>query len=98
MTVGILPIGYFDGVDRRLSNKGYVIINGKTCTIVGNISMNITTVDVTHVPNLKIGQEVTVYSNNPEDKNSIQNAAKICQTIPYELLIHLAPSTKRIIV
>ena len=40
--------------------------------------------------------EVTVFSDNSNDKNSITNSAKICQTIPYELLIQLSPTTKRI--
>ncbi len=97
-TLGVLPIGYYDGVDRRLSNKGWVIVDGQPCKIVGRVSMNITTVNISNVPNPKIGDEVFVYSNSRSDKNSIENAAKICRTIPYDILVHLATSTKRIIV
>lgn len=60
MQIGILPIGYNDGVDRRLSNKGFVKINGKTCKILGRVSMNITTIDLTNTPNAKIGDTAVI--------------------------------------
>ena len=94
--VGILPVGYFDGVDRRLSNKGFVTVNGIVCKIIGIVSMNITTIDLSEVENPLIGHEVTIYSNNPKGQNSISKAAEICKTIPYELLVHLTPSIKRL--
>lgn len=98
MILGVLPAGYNDGVDRRLSNKGVVTINGKSCPIIGLVNMNLTTIDLSLVKYPKIGQEVVIYSDNPKDKNSIQNSAKLCKTIPYELLIHLHPSTKRTVI
>ena len=98
MVLGVLPLGYFDGVDRRLSNKGFVIVNGQSCKIIGRVSMNITTIDLTKIPNPQIDQEALVYSSNPQDKNSIQNTARICKSIPYDILIHLSASTKRVIV
>lgn len=98
MTIGILPIGYFDGIDRRLSNIGYVEINGTFCQILGKISMNITVVDITEVKNSHIGQEVIVYANKAHNKNSFYAAADLCKTIPYELLVHLSPTTKRKVV
>lgn len=97
MTLGVLPLGYFDGVDRRLSNTGFVMVNGKACKIIGRVSMNITTIDLTDLDNPIIGQDVIVYSNNPKDLNSIENAAKLCKTIPWELLVHLDPSIKRVV-
>ena len=97
-TIGVLPIGYYDGVDRRLSNKGVVLVDDVECPIIGRVSMNITTVDLTKVSNPYIGQEVFVYSSNSMDPNSIENAAKLCGTIPYDLLVGLAPSTKRVII
>lgn len=98
MVAGVLPLGYYDGVDRRLSNKGYVLVNGHRCRILGRVSMNLTTVDLSTAVNPAIGQEVIVFSDNPTDPNSIFNCARICKTIPYDLLIHLAPSTKRVVV
>ncbi|MDP3888516.1 MAG: alanine racemase [bacterium] len=98
LTIGVLPIGYYDGVDRRLSNKGIFLINNIPCPILGRVSMNVNIIDLKLVPNPKVEQEVVVYSSNPKDKNSIANSAKICKTIPYDLLVNLAESTKRIIV
>lgn len=98
MVIGILPVGYNDGVDRRLSNKGLVLVDNTICPIIGLISMNITTIDLSKVKNPYIGQEVIIYSDNPADPNSIQNTAKLCKTIPYELLIHLHPTTKRVVI
>ena len=95
MTVGILPIGYYDGVDRRLSNLGFVRIGKKYCRILGRVSMNITAIDLSSIPHPKVGQEAEVFGR--EGKNSILESAKICKTIPYELLIHLASSTKRVV-
>lgn len=97
MKMAIIPIGYFEGVDRKLSSKGYVLIKNKYAKIIGRVSMNISIIDVTNIKNVKVGQEVIVYSNDPSAKNSIQNSAKICNTIPYELLVHIGSSTKRVI-
>jgi alanine racemase len=97
MRIAILPIGYHDGVDRRLSNKGYVSYKAKILPIVGRISMNISAVDVTNA-NVAVGAMITIYSNDYLSENSIQNSARMCDTIPYELLIHLASSTKRVVI
>ncbi|MBI2600152.1 alanine racemase [Candidatus Daviesbacteria bacterium] len=98
MLIGILPIGYYDGVDRGLSNKGIVMIDSTVCPIIGRVSMNLTTIDLSKVKNPMTDQQVTVYSDNKQNKNSIENAAKICKKIPYEILVNLAASTKRVVV
>lgn len=95
MVIGILPIGYNDGVDRRLSNKGVVLTDKTYCPIIGRISMNITTIDLSKVRNPYINQEVIIFSSNSLDKNSIVNAAKTCHTLPHDLLVHLSDSMKR---
>ncbi|MBI4037390.1 alanine racemase [Candidatus Daviesbacteria bacterium] len=96
--LGVLPIGYFDGVDRRLSNLGVVQVNSINCPIIGQVSMNITTIDLSKIKNPKLGQKAVIFSNNCKDKNSIKNSATLCQTIPYDVLVHLSSTTKRIIV
>lgn len=95
MVLGVLPIGYNDGVDRRLSNIGTVKVQSKDCRITGLVSMNITVIDLSAVKNPKVGDKVTIFSQNPNDPNSVQNSAFICGTIPYELLIHLSPTSIR---
>ena len=98
MTVGVLPIGYNDGINRKLSNKGLVKINDVFCPIIGRISMNITLIDVTGVKKVHIGKRVVIYSSNPYDTNSIAHVSTLCGIIPYEILVQLHPSTKRLIV
>lgn len=97
MQIAILPIGYFDGVDRRLSNRGSVMVGNTNCKIIGRVSMNITTIDISNVKNPKINQQVEIFSNQQKDPNSIFNIAKICDTIPHEILIHLDSSITRVV-
>lgn len=60
--------------------------------------MNISSIDVTDAGDVEVGDEVVVFSHNPADKNSIQNVAKLCGAIPYEILVHIPQHLKRIIV
>lgn len=96
--IATIPIGYQDGVDRRLSSVGFVSINNIFCPILGRVSMNITTIDISKVKNPFTGQEVVIYSDKPNDKNSISYSAKLCKTIAYELLIHINMTVKRVII
>ncbi len=95
--VAVLPIGYNDGIDRKLSNSGIVLIKNKKCPIIGRVSMNLTVVDVSAVKNIQVGDEVVVFSNN-DNENNIFNSAKKTGMIPYEILIHLERTTKRKII
>ncbi|MCD8526898.1 alanine racemase [Candidatus Woesebacteria bacterium] len=97
MTIGLLPLGYYEGVDRRLSNTGSVTIGDTTCPILGRVSMNMTSIDISNVKNPQVGDTVCIYSDQDRD-NSIVNAAKIAETIPYELLVHLSESVRREII
>ncbi len=95
MTMGILPIGYNDGIDRGLSNKGLVKIGHVFCPIIGRVSMNITTIDLSKVTHPYVGQEVTVISENKEDPNSVEKIARTTAKIPYEVLVGLKPEINR---
>lgn len=98
MTIGILPVGFFDGVDRRLSSRGFVLLNKTVCPIIGRVSMNLTTIDISAVKYAQVGDSVIVYSGNPTDKNSIFGSATISGTTAYDLLVRLTSSTKRVVV
>lgn len=89
MTIGILPLGYNDGLDRRLSNKGLLSIRGTLCPIVGRVSMNITAIDISHVASPVIGEEVIFISEDPDSAISLEKQAHMIDTIPYDLLVHL---------
>lgn len=98
MIIATIPVGYNEGIDRRLSNKGYIKYDNTFCPILGRVSMNITVIDISKVRNAKIGDEVIIFSSNKSDKNSIINIAKICETITYEIAIHIPQYLKRIMV
>ena len=98
MLIGLLPLGYNDGVDRRLSNMGFVTINRIPCQYVGRISMNISAISLEKVNNPQVGQEVVVISDNPNDPNSILNIAKTCGTVPHDVLVRLVYTTRREVV
>lgn len=95
MRVGLIPCGYYEGLDRRLTNKGYVTINDTPCPIVGKVSMNMTVIDITSINLPFLGQKVVVYSNKQEAVNSLSHCSKICGTIPLEILAHLSTSIYR---
>ncbi len=100
MTIATIPVGYYEGLDRRLSNKGYVLVGDKriSCPIIGRVSMNITSIDVSKV-DVKIGTEVVVISHIPSDPNSIPGMAKISgDSIPYEMAVKIPPHLKRVVV
>jgi len=105
MRIATLPLGYNEGVDRRLSGRGFVQINAGTgklfkCPILGRVSMNITTIDVSGVPTseLRIGTPVIIISEDPVAPNSVAAIAETCGTIAYEILVHISPSLSRKVV
>jgi alanine racemase len=97
MRLATLPVGYFEGVDRRLSGKGFVAVHGVPCPIVGRVSMNITTIDVSAFPELTLDEPATIISADRGIKNSVTEIAELCGTIPYEILVHIPAHLRRIV-
>ena len=90
-----VPIGYADGIKRCLSNKGMVIINNQKATIVGIICMDSFMVDVTDVEDVEIGDEVYIWDNK---QITLEEIAKQCDTINYEILSTISNRVVRKIV
>lgn len=99
MTIATISAGYFEGIDQRLSNVGFVLVGPDRipCKIVGKVSMNITCLDVSSVPDTKIGMTVIVVSNEPKDPNSISSMAKLCDTNTYGITVRFPAHLKRTI-
>jgi len=97
MKIATIPVGYNEGLDIRLSNKGFVKVNGCFCMIIGRISMNMCSIDVTDVPNLSLEDEVEIISRNPADKNSIENIIRTCSASRYEVPVRIPQHLRRII-
>jgi Alr-MurF fusion protein len=92
MEVATIPIGYADGIRRAWGNeKGFVTINNQKATILGNVCMDMLMVDVSHI-NCEERDEVIIFGENPH----VTEIAKVCQTIPYEILTSISQRVKRI--
>ncbi|MES2865010.1 MAG: bifunctional UDP-N-acetylmuramoyl-tripeptide:D-alanyl-D-alanine ligase/alanine racemase [Bacteroidota bacterium] len=92
MRIATIPIGYADGIRRSWGNeKGYVSINNQEATILGNVCMDMLMVDVTNI-NCNERDEVIIFGENPH----VTDIAKICNTIPYEILTGISQRVKRI--
>ena len=94
--VGMLPIGYADGYFRAFSNRASVIVHDRACPVIGKVSMDLTTVDLTDVPQAAMGDEVTILDNDPLSSASIYRLASIAGTIPYEILTSIGPRVRRV--
>jgi alanine racemase len=92
MRIGIVPIGYADGLNRLLSNgRGQMMVNGKLTPIIGNICMDTCMIDLTKIE-ANEGNEVIIFGEKP----SITELAEALQTIPYEILTRISPRVKRV--
>jgi alanine racemase len=97
MRVATVPVGYFEGVDRRLSNVGSFLVNSKACGLAGRVSMNMSSIDVTVLSGVQRGDVVTVISRNRGDQNSVENIARLSDTTPYVVLVHISQHLKRVV-
>lgn len=96
--IATLPVGYHDGYDRRLSNKGHVLIDGILCPVRGRVCMNLTMVDVSEVKNTTIGDEVVLMGKQKGEEITPEEIAKLTETINYDVISHIHPDLKRVLV
>lgn len=89
MKVGVVAIGYGDGYSRYVKDGTPVLIRGKRCAVVGNVSMNIVTVDLRPCPDAKINDTVTLWG----DDLPVEEIASYANTIPYTLLCGVHPNS-----
>ena len=94
--IATLSVGYADGYSRSLSNTGFVLINGHRAKIVGRICMDQTTVDVTDIPNVKIGDIVTLIGEDGAASISANDISSLSDTINYEVLCGISKRVQRI--
>lgn len=94
MKIATIAAGYADGYPRLLSNKGFVLINGKRVPIIGRICMDQLSVDVTDLQDVKQGDEVELFGKSLP----VEELADICKTINYEIVCGISPRVPRITV
>ena len=93
--VGVVPVGYGDGYFRAFSDRAVVRVLGRDAPVCGRVSMDQITVDLTDIPEARVGDEVQVISPDPEAPNSVENLARLAGTIPYEITCRLGARVRR---
>jgi alanine racemase len=96
--VAVLAAGYADGILRSLSNKGKVLIRGQKAPMIGTVCMDMSMIDVTHVPNVKVGDTGVFFGRDGKTVLSADDQAAAAGTISYELLCALGPRVERVYV
>lgn len=95
VTLAVIPAGYADGLDRRLENTGHVLIGGRRAKIVGAVSMDMLTVDVTDIDSVGPGDEVVFLGSQGDQMIDAREMASWIGTIPYEILCRLGARVER---
>jgi len=93
--IAALPVGYADGLSRHLSSRGRVIVHDQYAPIVGNVSMDITLVDVIGIPGAEIGSEVIILGQSERCSVTAADHARLAGTIPYEILCNISKRVPR---
>jgi alanine racemase len=98
MRVALIACGYADGLPRACSNRGRVLIRGQRAPLVGTVSMDMAMADVSHLPDVEIGDEVVVLGPQGEDEIGLDEFAESAGIIPHELLVRLGSRAARVYV
>jgi len=93
--VAVLPVGYADGYNRQLSNRGRVIVRDHYAPIVGSISMDLTLVDVTGIPGITVGDEVILLGTRDGLSVDALEHARLANSSPYEILCNISKRVPR---
>lgn len=94
--IATLPVGYADGYDRLLSNNGEVLVRGRRAPIVGRVSMDLTTIDVTDVPEVRVGDEVVLLGFQENESIRAEELASRIGTIAYEIFTNVSKRVPRV--
>jgi alanine racemase len=86
MRVGVLPVGYADGLFRKVAERGCVLVQGKRCRILGRVSMNLITIDLSEVQNAGWGDPVVLLGRQGGVRITVEEMASWAETIPYEIM------------
>lgn len=98
LNIAVLPIGYYDGYDRQISNTGYVLVNGMRAPVRGRICMDMFMVDVTDIPEVSLESEVVLIGRSGDEIIRAEDIAGWTNTINYEVLARLGMHLKRKVV
>jgi len=97
-TLATVPCGYADGYNRRLSNRGAVLIHGRRAPVVGRVTMDQIVVDVGHIPGVAVGDEVVLFGRQGEAELHVDEVAALLDTINYEVVCAVSARVPRVYV
>jgi alanine racemase len=97
MKLVVLPIGYYDGYDRKLSNSGRALVNGQPASVIGRVAMNMTMLDVTDI-GADVDDEVVLIGRQGNAEIRVEELAEKIGSIPYEVLARINPLISRVLV
>jgi alanine racemase len=98
MRIGIVAVGYADGLPHRLSNRGQVIAAGRAVPILGAVSMDLTTIDLSDCPEIHPGDAITLIGTEGQASQDAQQLARLAGTISYDVLCGIRARVKRVYV
>jgi alanine racemase len=96
-SLGVLPVGYYDGYSRTFSNVSYVLIRGQRAPVRGRVAMDFTMVDVTDIPGVEEEDEVVLIGKSGEERITADALASFAGTINYEIVTRINPQIPRVV-
>ncbi len=96
MTIGVIPVGYFEGIPRHLSNMGFALLKGAVVPFVGRVCMNMIILDISKRPRAKVGDEVVIIGRSQNKEITATDIADWAGTINYEILSRIPAHLTRI--
>jgi alanine racemase len=96
MRLALIPTGYADGLDRKLSNRFSLLVHGQRAPLVGRISMDMAVLDVTEISGVETGDEVVILGTQASETISAYNLADASETIPWEVFTRIGPRVTRV--
>jgi alanine racemase len=96
--IATVPVGYSHGFARSLSNLGHVLVHGRRCPVVGIVSMNAMMIDVSHIPEVRLGDEVVMVGRQGKNEITISSFSDMSRNLNYEVLVRIPSEIPRVIV
>ncbi len=96
--LAVIPVGYYDGYDRRLSNSSYVLVKGRRAPLRGRVCMDFILADVTDIPGVDVEEDVVLLGKDGEESITANDLASLVGTINYEIVTRINPLIPRLVV
>ncbi len=94
--IATLPVGYADGYSRLLSNRGHVLVHGRRAPVVGRVSMDLVTIDVTDIESVAVGDEAVLLGSQGDETIKAEEMASLIGTISYEVFCNVSARVPRV--